>query len=71
MTTINFNNQPYKIVSESEIKAIMNSIGLNWHGIKYLSINDREIFEDKTDACIEIIKDGIIRLHDLNFAWQD
>ena len=71
MTTVNFNNEATKIVTVKELENLFNSIGLNWYGWNNVSINDRDIFEDKMQMVFEPTKDGMVRLHDDNFVWED
>lgn len=44
---------------------------MNWYGFENVSVNDREMFEEKTNISFEPIKDGKVRLHDINFVWED
>lgn len=71
MTTVNFNNEATKIVTVKELETIMNSVGMNWYGFKNVSVNDREMFEEKTNISFEPTNDGNVRLHDMNFVWED
>lgn len=67
---INFNNLPVKIITIKELESIMDKIGLKWYGFKYVSVNDRQEFEFKTNAAFEPTNDGKVKLHDLNFNWD-
>ena len=71
MTKVNFNNEATKIVTVKELETIMNSVGMSWYGFENVSINDREIFEEKTNISFEPKNDGKVRLHDINFVWED
>ena len=71
MTIVNFNNEATKIVTVKELEVIMNSIGMNWYGFKNVSTNDRDMFEKKTNISFEPTSDGNVRLHDLNFVWEE
>lgn len=71
MTIVNFNNEATKIVTVKELETIMNSVGMNWYGFKNVSVNDREMFEEKTNIYFEPTNDGKVRLHDMNFVWED
>jgi hypothetical protein len=70
MTTVNFNNEATKIVTVKELETIMNSIGMNWYGFENVSINDREMFEEKTNISFEHTNDCKVILHDINFLWS-
>lgn len=70
MTTINFNNQPTIIITIKEFEKLMNSINLNFYGFLYMSISDRDTFEEKTNMSFENLKNGNVKLHDLNYDWE-
>ena len=70
MILIDFNNEPTKIVTLKEVESIMNSVGMDWYGFKYYTINDREMFESKTNASVHPTNDGKAILHDRNFNWE-
>jgi hypothetical protein len=71
MRAINFNNKATKIVTVKELEIIMNSIGMDWLGFESVSVNDREMFEEKTNISFEPTNDGNARLHDLDFVWEE
>jgi hypothetical protein len=70
MVKVDFNGEPTKMVLLGEFVMLMSSVGLNYHGLDNISVNDRDTFEEKTNIAFEPI-DGMIRLHDLNYTFED
>lgn len=68
---INFNNKPYKVVTETEFIELLKSIGIGFCGFKYISSLEIEMFEDKTDSSFSVEKDGTIKIHNLNYEWEN
>lgn len=71
MTTLEFNNEPTKIITEQEAVEFMKTLGMNWHGFEYFDGNDQNMIEEKTDVMFEPLDNGTFKLHDLNYEWED
>ncbi len=70
MKTINFNNQPTKVITVEEFELLMNSVNLKFYGFDNISVNDRDTFEERTDISFSPMQDGNVKLHDLNYEWE-
>jgi hypothetical protein len=68
---VNFRNKPDTLITIQEFEKLFNSIGLKWYGWSQLSTKDRDFFEDKMNISFEPTKEGMVKLYDLNFNYED
>ena len=73
MKTINFNGQPTVTITEMQFELELSYIGMGFPGWKHWSIRDREMLEEKLNILATPILpyEGFIKLHDLNYVWED
>lgn len=59
-TNIELNGKDSKIVSFSEFEKILNSVEMNWYGVKNWNGSDIRLFEEKYDGfTCEPVKNGM------------
>lgn len=74
MKTINFNGQPTATITEMQFELELSYIGMNFKGgWKQWSNRDIEMLEEKLNilATPVLPYEGFIKLHDLNYVWED
>lgn len=69
-STINFEGKDQKVVSYKEFEQILNSVGMNWYGIKNWTRGNLDLFETKFDGITcEPFKNGM-KIWNLNFDYS-
>ena len=74
MKTINFNGEPTVTITEMQFELELSYIGMNFTGgWKQWSNRDREMLEEKLNISAHPILpyEGFIKIHDLNYVWED
>ena len=74
MKTINFNGEPTVTITEMQFELELSYIGMNFTGgWKQWSNRDREMLEEKLNISAHPIfpYEGFIKIHDLNYVWED
>ena len=74
MTTINFNGQPTVTITEMQFELELSYIGMNFKGgWEQWSNRDIEMLDEKLNILATPIfpYEGFIKLHDLNYVWED
>ena len=74
MKTINFNGEPTVTITEMQFELELSYIGMNFTGgWKQWSNRDIEMLEEKLNILATPILpyEGFIKLHDLNYVWED
>ena len=73
MKTINFNGEPSIVITEMQFELVLSYIGMNFYGWKNWSVNDRETVSEKLNIHAEPVMpyEGFIKLHDLNYEWEE
>lgn len=71
MKTLEFNNQPTKVITEQEAVEFMKTLNMNWWGFNNFTSSDQENISDKTDVMFEPQDNGTFKLHDLTFDFED
>ena len=74
MNSINFNGQPTVTITEMQFELELSYIGMNFKGgWKQWSNRDIEMLDEKLNILATPILpyDGFIKLHDLNYVWED
>lgn len=74
MKAINFNGQPTVTITEMQFELELSYIGMNFKGgWKQWSNRDIEMLEEKLNILATPILpyEGFIKLHDLNYVWED
>lgn len=74
MKTINFNGQPTVTITEMQFELELSYIGMSFKGgWKQWSNRDNEMIEEKLNISANPILpyEGFIKLHDLNYVWED
>ena len=74
MKTINFNGKPTVTITEMQFELELSYIGMNFTGgWKQWSNRDIETLEEKLNISANPILpyEGFIKIHDLNYVWED
>jgi len=74
MKTIEFNGEPTVTITEMQFELELSYIGMSFKGgWKQWSDRDREMVEEKLNISAHPVLpyEGFIKLHDLNYVWED
>jgi len=67
---IKFEGKDQKVISYKEFEQILNSVDMNWYGIKYWSSGDLTLFEEKFDGLTCNPVESGMKIWDLNFDYS-